>query len=44
VPIPDLLIAVCAQQHGLGVLHLDRHFDVLGARLGFPAISLRDLA
>jgi predicted nucleic acid-binding protein len=44
LPIPDLLIAVCAQQHGLGVLHLDRHFDVLAERLGFQAISLRDLA
>lgn len=44
LPIPDVLIAACAQQHGLGVLHLDRHFGVLGDRLGFPAVSLRDLA
>ena len=44
LPIPDVLIAVCAQQHGLGVLHLDRHFEVLAEHLGFPAVSLRDLA
>ena len=44
LPVPDLLIAACAQQHGLGVLHLDRHFDLLAAHLGFAAVSLRDLA
>jgi predicted nucleic acid-binding protein len=44
MPIPDVLIAACAQQHGLGVLHLDRHFDVLSEHLGFPAVSLRELA
>jgi predicted nucleic acid-binding protein len=43
LPIPDVLIAACAQQHGLGVLHLDRHFDVLAELLGFPAVSLREL-
>jgi predicted nucleic acid-binding protein len=43
LPIPDVLIAACAQQHGLGVLHLDRHFDLLSEHLGFPAVSLRDL-
>jgi len=26
------------------VLHLDRHFDVLAERLGFQALSLRELA
>ena len=44
LPVPDVLIAACAQQHGLGVLHLDRHFDVLAERLGFQALSLRELA
>ena len=43
LPIPDVLIAACAQQHGLGVLHLDRHFDLLSEHLGLPAVSLRDL-
>lgn len=44
LPVPDVLIAACAQQHGVGVLHLDRHFDVLAAHMGFVALSLRDLA
>jgi predicted nucleic acid-binding protein len=35
VPIPDLLIASCAQQHGADVLHVDRHFDVLAGVLAF---------
>jgi predicted nucleic acid-binding protein len=29
IPIPDLLIASCAQQHQAAVLHLDRHYDAL---------------
>lgn len=40
VPIPDLLIAACAQQHGAVVLHLDRHFDHLASVLGFRALEL----
>ncbi len=35
VPIPDVLIAACAHQHGADVLHVDRHFDVLASMLGF---------
>jgi predicted nucleic acid-binding protein len=38
VAIPDLLIAACAQQHGAGVLHVDRHFDVLARVLSFAAV------
>jgi predicted nucleic acid-binding protein len=38
VPIPDLLIAACAQQHGADVLHVDRHFDVLASVLAFTPI------
>jgi predicted nucleic acid-binding protein len=34
MPIPDLLIAACAQQHGATVLHHDRHFDALAGVLG----------
>jgi predicted nucleic acid-binding protein len=38
LPLPDLLIAACAQQHQAGVLHVDRHFDVLAEVLTFEAI------
>ena len=40
LPIPDLLIAACAQQHQAGVLHLDRHYDVLAEALSFAPIRL----
>ena len=40
LPIPDLLIAACAQQHQAGVLHLDRHYDVLAEVLSFEPIRL----
>lgn len=35
VPVPDLLIAACAQQHGADVLHVDRHYDALTQVLSF---------
>ncbi|MDA0185353.1 PIN domain-containing protein [Solirubrobacter phytolaccae] len=38
VSLPDLLIAACAQQHAAGVLHVDRHFDVLTQVLEFEAL------
>ena len=38
VPIPDLLIAACAQQHAADVLHVDRHFDVLADVLAFTPV------
>jgi predicted nucleic acid-binding protein len=38
LPIPDLLIAACAQQHGADVLHVDRHFDILASVLSFTAV------
>jgi predicted nucleic acid-binding protein len=38
VPIPDLLIASCAQQHGADVLHADRHYDTLARVLAFTAV------
>jgi len=38
VPIPDVLIAACAQQHGADVLHVDRHFDVLAEVLAFASV------
>ncbi|HEX4344459.1 MAG TPA: PIN domain-containing protein [Solirubrobacteraceae bacterium] len=40
VPIPDLLLAACAQQHGADVVHVDRHFDVLASVLHFHAVRL----
>jgi len=38
VPIPDLLLASCAQQHGADVVHVDRHYDTLACVLAFTAI------
>ncbi len=30
VPATDLLIAACAHEHGLSLLHRDSHFDLIG--------------
>jgi predicted nucleic acid-binding protein len=38
VPIPDLLIAACAQQHAADVVHVDRHYDTLARVLAFKAV------
>lgn len=35
LPIPDLLIAACAHQHGAGVLHVDRNYETLAGVLTF---------
>jgi predicted nucleic acid-binding protein len=40
VPVPDLLIAACAQQHHAAVLHLDRHYDTLAEVLAFEPVRL----
>lgn len=40
VPIPDLLIAACAQQHQAGILHVDRHYDTLARVLSFAPVRL----
>jgi hypothetical protein len=40
LPIPDLLIAACAQQHRAAVLHVDRHYDVLAEVLAFQSVRL----
>jgi predicted nucleic acid-binding protein len=40
LPIPDLLIAACAQQHQAVVLHVDRHYDVLAEVLAFEPVRL----
>ncbi len=40
LPIPDLLIAACAQQHQAAVLHVDRYYDVLAEVLAFEPVRL----
>jgi predicted nucleic acid-binding protein len=40
VPIPDLLIAACAQQHQAAVLHVDRPYEVLAEVLAFEPLRL----
>ncbi|MGO9751835.1 MAG: PIN domain-containing protein [Solirubrobacteraceae bacterium] len=40
VPLPDLLIATVAQEHGLVVVHEDRHFETLQRVLSFTAHRL----
>jgi predicted nucleic acid-binding protein len=40
LPIPDLLIAACAQQHQAAVLHVDRHYEVLAEVLAFAPVRL----
>lgn len=41
VPIPDLLVAACAQQHRAAVLHVDRHYDTLARVLTFTPVRLQ---
>ncbi len=38
IPLPDLIIGACAQQHGADVMHVDRHFDTLAEVMGFRSI------
>jgi predicted nucleic acid-binding protein len=40
IPVPDLLIASCAQQHQAAVIHVDRHYDALTEVLAFQALRL----
>lgn len=40
VPIPDVLIASCAQQHGADVVHVDRHYDTLARVLTFGSVRI----
>jgi len=41
LPAADYLIAAAAAERGFGVLHHDRHFDVLTGVLNFPSVWLR---
>lgn len=36
VPLPDLIIAACAEQAGLTVLHYDADYDRIAALTGQP--------
>jgi predicted nucleic acid-binding protein len=38
LPAADYLIAAAAAERGFGVLHHDRHFDVLASVLGFESV------
>ena len=40
LPVPDLLLGACAQEHGADILHVDRHFDALASVLAFRAVRL----
>jgi predicted nucleic acid-binding protein len=41
LPAADYLIAAAAAERGFGVLHHDRHFDLLAGVLDFPSVWLR---
>jgi predicted nucleic acid-binding protein len=40
LPAPDYLIAAAAAERGFGVLHADRHFDLLATVLSFESVRL----
>lgn len=40
LPAADYLIAAAAAERGFGVLHQDRHFDLLATALGFESVRL----
>ncbi len=40
LPVPDYLVAAAAAERGFGVLHADRHFDLLATVLGFESVSV----
>lgn len=40
IPAPDYLIAAAAAERGFGVLHADRHFDLLATVLEFESVRL----
>lgn len=42
LPVPDYLIAAAAAERGFGVLHADRHFDLLASVLPFESVRLPD--
>ena len=44
LPAADYLIAAAAAERGFGVLHQDRHFDILATVLGFESVRLDEPA
>ena len=40
IPLPGYLIAAAAAERGFGVLHADRHFDLLATVLEFESVRL----
>jgi predicted nucleic acid-binding protein len=40
LPAPDYLIAAAAAERGFGVLHADKHFDLLATVLPFESVRL----
>jgi predicted nucleic acid-binding protein len=42
LPAPDYLIAAAAAERGFGVLHADKHFDLLATVLPFESVRLPD--
>lgn len=42
IPVVDYLIAAAAAERGFGVLHADRHFDLLATVLPFESVRLPD--
>ncbi|HEY5053780.1 MAG TPA: PIN domain-containing protein [Solirubrobacterales bacterium] len=40
IPVADYLIAAAAAERGFGVLHADRHFDLLATVLKFESVRL----
>ncbi len=42
IPAADYLIAAAAAERGFGVLHADRHFDLLATVLPFESVRLPD--
>ena len=40
IPAADYLIAAAAAERGFGVLHADRHFELLATVLGFESVRL----
>lgn len=40
IPAPDYLISAAAAERGFGVLHADKHFDLLATVLEFESVRL----
>jgi predicted nucleic acid-binding protein len=43
LPVADYVIAAAAAERGFGVLHEDRHYDLLATVLGFESVRLSSM-